>query len=117
MQVLKLKRLAAALAIGAGIATPSLAQSDVGTSPWGPDDELGRLNMMTSRSRQEIMSMASADKVYDLSVHFVADVHRVIDHGAMRRMGHPDLVVRIASGLPARHADEIFDGQIVDLVG
>lgn len=70
MQVLKLKRIAAALAIGAGIAAPSLAQSDVGTSPWGPDDELGRLNMMTSRSRQEIMSMVSADKVYDLSVEY-----------------------------------------------
>ncbi len=33
--------------------------SEVGVSPWGPEDEIGRLNLMTAESRAEILSRVS----------------------------------------------------------
>lgn len=42
----------------------------VGMSPWGANDELGRLNLMTPTSRQSIMSRVVSGKVYDLSVEY-----------------------------------------------
>ena len=42
----------------------------VGRSPWGPDDEIGTLNMMTDDSRGAILSRVAGGKVYDLSVEF-----------------------------------------------
>lgn len=70
MNIEKLKHFAAALMTSAAIVLPSFAQNAVGESPWGPEDELGRLNLITPRSRAEIMSQASADNVYDLSVEY-----------------------------------------------
>ncbi|NWG47171.1 MAG: cyclase family protein [Alphaproteobacteria bacterium] len=46
------------------------AQVTVGTSPWGPEDELGKLNLITPQSRAAILSRASAERVYDLSVEY-----------------------------------------------
>ena len=46
------------------------ARPVVGTSPWGPNDEIGRLNLMTAQSQQEVMSQVDARKVYDLSVDY-----------------------------------------------
>src|SRR4029077_12544571 len=37
----------------------------------------------------------------------------VVDDGALRRVGHPDLVGGIAGGLEAGHAEEIIDAQII----
>jgi kynurenine formamidase len=42
----------------------------VGRSPWGPDDEIGTLNMMTASSRQAVLSRADASRVFDLSVEY-----------------------------------------------
>lgn len=42
----------------------------VGTSPWGADDEIGRLNMMTSERQAEVMTKIDASHVYDLSVEY-----------------------------------------------
>lgn len=42
----------------------------VGTSPWGPDDEIGRLNLMTNKSRTEILSRIVDGTTYDLSVEY-----------------------------------------------
>lgn len=42
----------------------------VGSSPWGPQDEIGRLNLMSDQSRQAIMSRVDASRVYDLSVDY-----------------------------------------------
>lgn len=42
----------------------------VGTSPWGPKDEIGRLNLMTAQSQQQVMAGVDARKVYDLSVDY-----------------------------------------------
>ncbi len=39
-----------------------------GESPWGPEDEIGTLNMMTDASRLEILQRIETGKVYDLGV-------------------------------------------------
>lgn len=47
-------------------------------SPWGPDDQIGTLNMMTQKSKLKILSRISSGKVYDLSFEYF--------------MGMPDLL-------------------------
>lgn len=42
----------------------------VGTSPWGADDEIGTLNLMTEASQLEVLSKISSGKTYDLSVDY-----------------------------------------------
>ena len=42
----------------------------VGTSPWGADDEIGRLNLMSEASRRDVLSRIKGGKVYDLSVEY-----------------------------------------------
>jgi len=46
------------------------ATAQVGTSPWGPDDQIGRLNLMTTKSQAAVLSRIAAVKVYDLSVEY-----------------------------------------------
>jgi kynurenine formamidase len=48
----------------------ALAQDEVGVSPWGPTDELGRLNMMTDATRAAVLSRISGGKTYDMSVEY-----------------------------------------------
>lgn len=43
---------------------------EVGKSPWGPEDEIGTLNMMTEDSKLEILSQIQSVKTYDLSVDY-----------------------------------------------
>lgn len=52
--------------------TSIIAQSkeEVGKSPWGPDDEIGTLNMMNESSQLSILSKISSGKAYDLSVEY-----------------------------------------------
>ncbi len=63
----------------AGAVTHTTAQPDlpqpvsvhtVGKSPWGPDDEIGRLNLMTAASQQVILSRIAGGASYDLSVEY-----------------------------------------------
>ncbi len=42
----------------------------VGTSPWGPNDEIGRLNLITPESQAAILSRLVGGKNYDLSVEY-----------------------------------------------
>ena len=42
----------------------------VGISPWGADDEIGTLNLMTAESRIEILSRINSGTIYDLSVDY-----------------------------------------------
>lgn len=42
----------------------------VGKSPWGPEDEIGTLNMMTTASKLAILSKINSGEVYDLSVEY-----------------------------------------------
>ncbi len=56
-----------------GLATHlTIAQTTekVGTSPWGPQDEIGTLNMMTPQSRVEVLTKIKSGKTYDLSVDY-----------------------------------------------
>jgi hypothetical protein len=45
-------------------------QFDVSTSPYGPQDEIGRLNEMTPASRQRVLARVDGGTVFDLSVVF-----------------------------------------------
>ena len=42
----------------------------VGKSPWGPDDEIGSLNLMSDSTRLEVLSQVESGKTYDLSVKY-----------------------------------------------
>ena len=42
--------------------------NEVGKSPWGPEDEIGALNMMSETSSYEILKQIASGKVYDLGV-------------------------------------------------
>ena len=53
----------------AGSGTPAAPQ--VGNSPWGTADEIGRLNLITPASRAAIVSRIVGGDVYDLSVGIV----------------------------------------------
>ena len=46
------------------------AVPQVGKSPWGPDDEIGRLNLITQASQQAVLSQVDGKTVYDLSVEY-----------------------------------------------
>lgn len=45
-------------------------QEAVGKSPWGPDDEIGALNMMNDASRLSVLNTIGSGAVYDLSVDY-----------------------------------------------
>ena len=60
--------MTASVFAGAVMAEPS--RPVVGKSPWGPQDEIGRLNLMTDASRAAILSRISGGRVYDLSVEY-----------------------------------------------
>ena len=46
------------------------SERSVGLSPWGADDEIGRLNLMTTESRAAILSRIKGGAAYDLSVEY-----------------------------------------------
>jgi len=48
----------------------SSAERVVGISPWGPGDEIGRLNLITPESQAAVLSKISGGKTYDLSVEY-----------------------------------------------
>lgn len=50
--------------------SPAQVIEDVGVSPWGADDEIGTLNMMSEESRHEALLDITSGKVYDLSVEY-----------------------------------------------
>lgn len=45
-------------------------QLKVSKSPWGPDDEIGRLNLITSESREKVMSSIDMSRTFDLTVNY-----------------------------------------------
>lgn len=58
------------LALLTGIFTYAQNQEVVGKSPWGPQDEIGTLNMMSDESRLSALSSIGSGRVYDLSVDY-----------------------------------------------
>jgi len=64
------KPLSAAL-LALTLAAPAAADTaTVGQSPWGPDDQLGALNLMTEASRAAILARIDGGRAYDLSVEY-----------------------------------------------
>ncbi|WP_404941027.1 cyclase family protein [Pseudomonas danubii] len=61
--------LALALFSG-GCSAATAAHAEVGISPWGPKDEIGRLNLITPESRAAIMARVSGEQAYDLAVDY-----------------------------------------------
>ena len=53
-----------------GVAGAAVADEVAAESPWGPDDEIGRLNLMTDASRLAVLSRISSGKVYDLGTEY-----------------------------------------------
>ena len=54
----------------ANLTAVSQQKEAVGISPWGSDDEIGTLNMMTNATRLEVLSQITTGKTYDLSVEY-----------------------------------------------
>ena len=52
------------------VRSDSVPRNNVGTSPYGKHDEIGRLNMMTGKSRSRVVERADANRIYDLAVEF-----------------------------------------------
>ena len=46
------------------------ADPQVGISPWGSKDEIGRLNLMTDASRAAVLAQVSGGRSYDLAVEY-----------------------------------------------
>ena len=66
-----MKAITFAYLLVAILATTAMADDrTVGQSPWGPDDEIGRLNLITAESQAAILSRLSGGKTYDLSVEY-----------------------------------------------
>jgi len=62
-----------AVTIALGLSLSALAEPSgprVGTSPWGPTDEIGRLNLMTPASQAAVLARLVGGKAYDLSVEY-----------------------------------------------
>jgi kynurenine formamidase len=55
-------------AVASGGALAQIAKNVAAKSPWGPDDEIGTLNMMTDASRLDVLKQVAGGKVYDLGV-------------------------------------------------
>ena len=53
-----------------GLGSAAAAKPAVGMSPWGPGDEIGRLNLMTPASRAAVLKRIDGSKAYDLSVEY-----------------------------------------------
>jgi kynurenine formamidase len=67
----KLKAVSMAFILAIVSAGPAVAeQAQVGKSPWGSGDQLGRLNMMTEQSKAAILSRISTGDIYDLSAEY-----------------------------------------------
>ena len=59
-----------AVSLVAGLLGSAAFAQEVGKSPWGPKDEIGRLNLITRTSRAAILSRIEGAKSYDLAVEY-----------------------------------------------
>src|SRR3546814_14191654 len=74
-----LASLAATAAPGQASERGSAAQ--VGKSAIGPEDQLGRLSMMTAESRAQILSRADGMRLYDLAQNLCPGMPRFTEAG------------------------------------
>jgi hypothetical protein len=47
-----------------------MAEFQVARSPWGPDDEIGALNLITPDRRSSALAQVDGSRVFDLSVDY-----------------------------------------------
>lgn len=69
---------------------PALAEG-AGRSPWGPQDEIGTLNLMTDATRLGILSRINSGRTYDLSVEYFVGMpsfHHLGDPGYQYWLTH-----------------------------
>ncbi|WP_298233828.1 cyclase family protein [uncultured Azohydromonas sp.] len=64
------RTLAIATAIAGCVGAHAADRPEVGKSPWGAEDQIGRLNLMTDASRAAVLSRIAGGRVYDLSVEY-----------------------------------------------
>lgn len=62
------RRILLAIALLAAAGSINAKQPVVGSSPWGPADQIGRLNLMNDASRAAVLARVRGGDVYDLSV-------------------------------------------------
>lgn len=67
---MKRTNLIVAMLLAGPLSVPGQQNETVGKSPWGPDDEIGSLNLMSNSSRLEVLSQINSGKTYDLSVEY-----------------------------------------------
>lgn len=68
-----MKKILSGLALTTLLVAGSVNAADqpkVGISPWGADDEIGRLNLITPASQAAVLSRIDGGKSYDLSVEY-----------------------------------------------
>nr|WP_295379483.1 cyclase family protein [Pseudoxanthomonas sp.] len=66
-----LRRLTLAAGFAASLSAAANGHAGkVGTSPWGPGDEIGRLNLITPESRAAILSRVDGRRAYDLATDY-----------------------------------------------
>lgn len=68
-----MKKILSGLALTTLLVAGSVNAADqpkVGISPWGADDEIGRLNLITPESQAAVLSRIDSGKSYDLSVEY-----------------------------------------------
>jgi kynurenine formamidase len=85
-----LRKLVSSLLIATTLSRPILAEG-LGRSPWGPDDQIGTLNLMTDASRLKILSSISSGRTYDLSVEYFVGMpsfHHLGDPGYQYWLTH-----------------------------
>ncbi|MEP1445234.1 MAG: cyclase family protein [Paraglaciecola sp.] len=70
IQIVRLLILVVILLMSLSPKADIFEKQTVGTSPWGKDDELGRLNLISPESRAVVMAQANFSKAYDLSVDY-----------------------------------------------
>lgn len=64
------KFIAAGIVASASTIAAPFPEQKIGESPWGADDELGRLNYMNPEYQTSLMIRADWSKIYDLSVEY-----------------------------------------------
>ena len=67
---MKNTNLILALLLAGPLSVAGQQNETVGKSPWGSDDEIGALNLMSNSSRLEVLSQIKSGKTYDLSVEY-----------------------------------------------
>ncbi|MBO0322239.1 cyclase family protein [Muricauda sp. CAU 1633] len=67
---MKSTRFLMAILLTSQMATFAQQKETVGMSPWGSDDQIGALNLMSDVSRGKVLSQIISSKVYDLSVTY-----------------------------------------------